>query len=897
MKKTLFFLLLSLNFAFSQQYLSHEFQNNLLEIQCDWAKFKIIPYTDDIFKVHFYPNGFNDPDEFDIVIAQPETNLEISLEESDSELILKSSKAAILINKYPLRISLIVDGKTLLEADENQWGLAYSSRIVKFKLDDDEAIYGLGGKAVDINRRNLSTVLYNQNIIGYTWPESWLNINIPFILSSNMWGLYFDGYGLNYFSSDIDVENVFKYVIEDSHMSFFMFGGDSYQELLEKYLYVTGSQKMIPLWALGYMQSKFGYYSESDTEYRIYGLHYNGFPVDVVQYDYFWFGSTEAMGDLEWAGSGWIDPKAMTKKFESNGIKSVLISEPYISQKSKNFQNFVDNEYYAVNSKTGTFHYDNVLGIPAVLIDIFNEDASNWIMKLYQEQMLKTGIHGWWLDIIEPELHSFDIIHGNQSAKQMHNKFSFEYAKGMYNMMSETFPERRPFMQYRGGWAGVQRYGMTFQIGDEERSWMGLKSQIPIVIGLSMSGSPWIGTDIGGFFNNTPIYPELHLRWFQVGTFNPIMRMHMYGIADCEPHLSPIEIRDEVKELMKLRYRLLPYNYTLIYENHVFGLPPVRQTDFYHHDNELLHNKSFQFYWGKDFFVAPVIDSGAVTKEVTLPPGKWIDYYTHEEYEGNATYILDAPLEKLPLFVRAGSIIPTAPDMLTTAMYDGDSLIVEYYPDMEYPSSEYKMYDDDGETPDAFAKGEYQLINFSSKAEANLITINLSKLGNTYKNAPNARFIEFKVFSPEFTPSSVTLNGIMLGIADEIETYKMVNNAYYFDSETNILYLKFDWNLENAEIIISDLQNSIVEVFNKIVISPNPIDDEFSISINSLKSTEISIELYDITGKNVMPASVYLLNQGSNIFNINCEALLLPKGIYILKIVSSNSIRIFKIMK
>lgn len=897
MKKIFFILIIAYNLAFSQQYVSHNFKDNVLEIQCDWAKFKIIPYTEDIFKIHFYPNGFNDPDEFDIVIAKPKSDLEINLEDLNDKMILSSEKAQLNINKFPLRISLVVNGETILEADENQWGLAYSSRIVKFKLDDDEAIYGLGAKAVDINRRNMTTVLYNQNIIGYEWPQSWLNTNIPFIASSNSWGFLADGHGMNYYNSDDNNVSSFLYVIEDSHMSFFLFAGNDYNNLIQKYNYLTGTQKLLPRWALGYIQSKFGYYSESDTEYRIYGMHQSGFPVDAVCFDFFWFGSAENMGDLEWQGSGWIDPVKMVKNFEDNGIKSILISEPYISTKSINYDELINNKYYTIDSKTGLFQKDSALGTVGVLIDIFNPDAANWIMEKYQNQMLKSGIHGWWMDLIEPELHSFNLTHRGIGAKSMHNAYSLEYAKYMYDMMLKTFTNRRPFLQFRGGWTGIQKYGMTFQIGDEKRSWLGLKSQIPIILGMSMSGSPWIGTDIGGFFNNTAIEPEMHLRWFQMGTFNPIMRMHMFGIAECEPHISPIEIRNEIKELMKLRYRLLPYNYTLMYENHVFALPPVRQTDFYDNVNLLLRNKSFQFYWGKDFFVAPVVDSGATTKEVTLPSGKWIDYYTHEEYVGNATYTVDAPLEKLPLFVRVGSIIPTAPEMLTTAMYDGDSLIVEYYPDLEYPNSEYTMYDDDGETPDAYAKNEYQLINFKAEYTDSKITINLEKDGYSYKNAPNERFLEFQVFSPDFTPSSVTLNGVMLGKADDIETYKIVNNAYYFDAESNLLYFKFDWNLENAELVISDLQNSVAEDFDAIIVSPNPIDDKFTITYNSTISSEISLELYDITGKIVMPAATYYVNQGGNKININIQDLSIPKGTYILKISTDQINYIHKIIK
>lgn len=882
---------------FSQDYKSHKFENNILEVECDWANFKFIPYTDEIIKVHFYPNDFNDEDEFEIVIANPKTNLDVSLIENVNSLRLKVNLTELLIEKKGMRLTLFYDGKAILKGTENQWKVVYQSKIVKYDILQNEALYGLGSKAINVNRRNISTVLFNQNIVGYEYGESWLNTNIPLIISSELWGIFFDGHSLNYFASDIDNKSNFQYVIEEAHMSFFLISGDSYSKILNNYLFLTGHQKMLPRWALGYMQSKFGYYSENDTEYRIYGLHQNGFPVDAVIFDFYWFGSAENMGNLEWSGDGWKDPAKMVEKFEQNGVKTILISEPFISENSKLFNEFVDNKYYTLNSKTGTYDLINAISAECALIDIFNPDAADWIMQKYANQMNYSGIHGWWLDLIEPESQSFDQIHAGKSAKVMHNMYSIKYADYMYKMMLENFPGRRPFMMYRGGWSGAQNVGLTFQIGDEKRSWLGLKGQVPIVIGMSMTGAPWIGTDIGGFFNlDSKIRPELHLRWFQFGAFNPVMRMHIYGIADCEPHLAPKEIREEIKELLKLRYKLLPYNYNLIYENHVLGLPPVRQSDFYHPENEALHGQSFQYYWGDKFFVAPVVDSGAVTKEVTLPPGKWIDYFTHETYEGNKSYTVDAPMKKLPLFIKSGSILPTAPEMLSTSFYDGDSLIVEYYPDLEYPESEYKMYDDDGETPDSYSKNLYQFLSLKSIYHESSITINLSKEGFDFNNAPKQRNIYFKIFYPDFKPGSAFLNELLLNIAEDFEVFNAFNNVYFYDEESNILHVKFDWNLENTTLLINDVVNSINgNNLENIVIYPNPFEDNFEIEINSQKDYLVNFELIDINGKSLLFYGNRNISVGTNVFKFETDNI--SNGTFIIKISSSSGVYYQKIVK
>lgn len=241
--------------AFTQEYRSHFFDGEKLTVYCDWADIEIEPYTENIVRVVLFPfqKKFHDTS-YSVILKPQKPNVLFS--EKTDRLVLKTDSLELRIPKGKFGIEYFRNGKMVAKHIENSFFQAYEIKGCRFGLRPDEGMYGLGAKAVDLNKRNINTVLYNQNVYGYTWGASWLNTNIPLILSTNNYGLYFDSHSLSYYDADLIKENTLQYNVNEGPFKYFLIGGDSFTSLLQKYWHLTGRQPMPPRWTFGFIQSK-----------------------------------------------------------------------------------------------------------------------------------------------------------------------------------------------------------------------------------------------------------------------------------------------------------------------------------------------------------------------------------------------------------------------------------------------------------------------------------------------------------------------------------------------------------------------------------------------------------------------------------------------------------------
>ncbi len=311
----------------------------------------------------------------------------------------------------------------------------------------------------------------------------------------------------------------------------------------------------------------------------------------------------------------------------------------------------------------------------------------------------------------------------------------------------------------RGGTIGLQRYSVFPWSTDVSRSWGGLAPQVTIMTQAGLSGLGYMGHDVGGFAVDTrnPEDAELYVRWLQLGLFSPMLRTH--ATFKAEPYHYP-QYEAIIKRLIADRYRWLPYNYTLAYENATKGYPLVRPLNFTEARSNAYDSISDEFLWGGDVLVAPVMTQGATRRNVTFPQGSWVDFnYPYTRYEGGSTVDYPAPLEVLPLFVRAGAFIPMADyKMSNTGDYRADRFTVNYYP-VEGVTSSFTMYDDDRISPSALADGNYRLVTFDGAcAHSGLTTIDINAAG-TYPGAPSKIRLDFAVKGVTSAPAAVSVNG------------------------------------------------------------------------------------------------------------------------------------------
>lgn len=629
----------------------------------------------------------------------------------------------------------------------------------------DGSYYGAGERGHRLNLRGDTLKMYNRQNYGYTKNDrriSQMNITMPLVVSSDGFALLFDDYAPS--ELILGESNNISYITENPRPVDFYFvnGASTVADVTEQLTSLTGRQPLPPLWSLGYITSKYGYHDEVETRGVIDTLKRNDYPVDGIVLDLYWYGKEQDMGRLAWDPEQWPTSRKMLSDLKKRGVNLVTISQPYILRNGRGIDNY--NELAAagmlMRDSTGNAPQEVKIWVgEGGMFDMSNPDTRAWLRNRYRE-LTDGGITGWWGDLGEPEVHPETGLHANGlTGRLYHNQYGNDWSKIISDLFKEEYPDRRLLTMMRGGTIGLQRYSVFPWSTDVSRSWGGLGPQITIMTNSGLSGLGYMGHDVGGFAVNrrNPEDAELYVRWLQLGLFSPMLRTH--ATYKAEPYHYP-QYEKIIKQLIKDRYRWLPYNYTLAYENATKGYPLVRPLNFTEARTSAYDSIDDEFLWGGEVLVAPVMRQGAVSRKVTFPQGKWVDFnYPYTRYEGGSTVDYPAPLEVLPLFVRVGAFIPMADyKMNNTGDYRADRFTVNYYPE-EGVTSSFTMYDDDRTSPSSLDKGEYRLITFDGAyARTELVTIDINSAG-TYPGAPSKIRFDFAVRGIKSAPEFVSVNG------------------------------------------------------------------------------------------------------------------------------------------
>lgn len=580
---------------------------------------------------------------------------------------------------------------------------------VELKLEGNGSFYGTGERGHKLNLRGDTLVMYNRQNYGYTGSDSrinQMNITMPLFLSTDGYAIVFDDYA----AAELILSDPIQYITEsDKPITYYIVVSEdgSLASLTESLTYLTGRQELPPFWSLGYITSKYGYRTQAETEGAIDTLKTQGYPVDGIVLDLYWYGKEQDMGRLAWEPTQWPDPKGMLAGLKDKGVNLVAISQPYVLRNGKGIDNYnylADNAMF-VRDSTGQAPREVEIWVgEGGMFDVSNPDTRQWLANRY-DSLTQMGIEGWWGDLGEPEVHPENSLHANGlSTRLYHNKYGNDWSEIIYDLYKEKYPDKRLMTMMRGGTTGLQRYNVFPWSTDVSRSWGGLEPQITIMTQSGLSGLGYMGHDVGGFAVDpeNPYMPELYLRWLQLGTFSPVLRTHAQQYA--EPYHYP-QLKDMTLELIKERYRWLPYNYTLAYENATKGYPMVRPLEF-HSANPTgkYDNIRDEYLWGRDVLVAPVITEGAVTRDVVFPDTDSLWYDINNEgvtYSGGTTATVSAPLNVLPIFARAGAFIPTADYDFkdNTSDYNTQTYTINYYMGPDNVISYAKLYEDDLTSP------------------------------------------------------------------------------------------------------------------------------------------------------------------------------------------------------
>ena len=615
--------------------------------------------------------------------------LKIVVKREDSTLAILDSSGKIIAEESSRALTPVeVNGEKTLHPERfvNMWGT-------------QEAFYGLGqhqagvwnyrGEAVDLSQDNT-------------------NITVPLLLSSNGYGIFWNNGSRSRFNNRFVHAFYLSSEVADSMDYYFLYGPD-FDKIIAAYRELTGQAPLFGKWAYGYWQCKNRYDSQQEilgVAHKYRDLH---IPVDNIVQDWFWW---NVMGEPVW-NKNYPDPKGMIDDLHKNNVHLMVSVWPYFRPGSPVYTDMDKRGFFIDRTVAPSFH-----PVGQALYDAFNPEARQYYWKLMNNALFKIGVDAWWLDTTEPETEAREtsILVTNKVAlgngARYANEFPLLTTTAVYQGQRSASDQKRVFILSRSGFAGSQRNAAAVWSGDVDPNWETFRRQIPAGLNLSLSGIPYWTTDIGGFVSanpDDPAYRELYVRWFEFGAFCPIFRAHGTRTTNQNEIWSyGTEAQKILTDYDHLRYRLMPYIYSSAWRVTSEGYTLMRPLVMDFRTDVRAQNIGDQYLFGPAILVNPVTEPGAATRHLYLPNAKWYDFWTGAALEGGRAIVAAAPLEHMPLFVRAGSILPLGPDVQYASEKSADPLELRIYRGAD---GDFTLYEDENDTYN-YEKNIYAIIPF-----------------------------------------------------------------------------------------------------------------------------------------------------------------------------------------
>jgi alpha-D-xyloside xylohydrolase len=577
-----------------------------------------------------------------------------------------------------------------------------------FQAPADEHFYGLGQNQegiLDLRGRTIDCKHFYDDPHGET-------VCVPFMVSSRGYGIVWDNPSDTHVYPGVNGRTLWQSKVGE-RVSFFVIVGDDADALYAGYARLTGRTPLPPKAAFGLIQSKARYASQQEVLDVAHTYRRKGYPLDIMVIDWFYW---TRMGQLDIDAAQFPDPDAMNRDLHALGIRSLISVWPRFERDSRYFDELDAKGYFLADKDGKTqdglpFRSDRA----GALIDATNPRALDWFFAHVRDNILSHGFDYLWLDETEPDLVPDGFFFKIGSGDRYHNVFPLLYIDGMSRRVRSYRPDRRVLILARAAYLGSQRTGAIFWSSDIDPSWEALRRQVPTGLNVTASGIAYWGNDIGGWqplpktssARHPPLldpsdardvvggdddYPELFTRWFEYGTFLPTLRVHgerkhteiwAYG-RQAEAILARYD---------RLRYQLIPYIYSLARRTYDSGAPFMRALWMDFPSDPKVAGIGDEYMLGPDFLVAPVTSQGQTRKQVYLPAGAdWYDFWTNARMHGGRTVTVDAPIDRIPVFVRAGSILPLGTAVPSTATPQAIERI-KVYPGRD---ADFELYDDDG---------------------------------------------------------------------------------------------------------------------------------------------------------------------------------------------------------
>lgn len=692
-------------------------------------------------------------------VAQPNEHwptVPFDLQEQANTVEIKTEQLRLVVNRNPFRLQCFDSaGQPFAQDAEPAVGWRAGAVAGWKQIEADEHFYGFGERTGLLDKLAEVKTSWTVDALDYGVLTDNMYQAIPFFMALRPgvgYGLFFNSTFWSQFDMGAEHPGVWRMETQSNELDYYIIYGPEPAKILNTYTHLTGRMPLPPRWSLGYHQCRWSYESQDIVREIAHEFRQRRIPCDVIHLDIDYMDGYRV---FTWSPKRFADPKGLLDELKRDGFKAVTIVDPGVKYEPEAdyevFDEGLNNDYF-VRKTNGQLFHGYVWPDKAVFPDFLRPEVRDWWGN-WHKTLTSLGIAGIWNDMNEPAMDDrpfgdpgnkiwfpMDAPQGptNETTThaEAHNLYGLTMAQASYQGLEQLRPTERSFVLTRSGYAGIQRWSAVWT-GDNQSLWEHLEMSLPMLSNLGLSGVAFVGADIGGFAGNATA--EMFARWMQVGMLYPLMRGHSaLSTARHEPWVFGDKVENICREYIGLRYQLLPYIYTLFWEAATTGAPILRPLLYHFPNDPKTYALSDQVMLGSSLLAAPIYRPGVEYRSVYLPEGRWYDWWSGEAFDGSTHILAHAPLERMPLYVRAGSIIPMAPVMQYVDERPLDQLTLRIWKG----TGEFTYYEDDGHSFD-YKTGAFSTTTYRVRSEGEQTIVEIGERQGNW--TPDSRQIIVEV--------------------------------------------------------------------------------------------------------------------------------------------------------
>ncbi|HEY8513846.1 MAG TPA: glycoside hydrolase family 31 protein [Cyclobacteriaceae bacterium] len=722
-----------------------------------FGKFRVTAYSGSVVRIDATRDEFDD---FSYAVTANPTEDTLAVRDNGDMLEISLPAFNVRISKYPVRFSFLThDGRVINE--DHPFGISWiGEQVTSYRrLQEGERFIGLGEKTGPLDKRGMGFQNWNTDSYGFALNADPLYCTTPFYIgihSRLVYGIFFDNSHKSFFNFGASNNQFSSFSADSGTMRYYFMHDSGVGDILRDYTWLTGRIPLPPRWSIGYQQCRYSYYPDVEVLSVARTFREKDIPADAIVLD---IHHMDEYKIFTWNKSHFRDPVRLIRELRDMGFQVVVICDPGIKvepgyhaydegMREGVFLKYPDGSPYTGQVWPGWCHFP----------DFTNPRTREWWKRLFSVYT-DLEVRGFWNDMNEiatwgnmiPENVEFSFEGNRDTMRKGRNVYGLMMARSTYEAARNQLNGKRPFNLTRAGYSGVQRYAAVWtgdNVAYDEHMLLGAR----MTSNMGLAGISFAGYDVGGFVGDA--HAKLFARWVSIGSFAPFFRGHsMINSRDSEPWSYGEEVEQIARNYIRFRYQLMPYLYSVFYESSQTGMPVQRSLAIdYTFDHRVYdHRYHNEYLFGPYLLVCP-IESSRDLARVFLPEGEWYYLYDGTRYEGNSEVAVDCPIARLPVFVKAGAILPMQPVMPNTAMTP-DVLMIHLYKGKD--ATTFLYYTDDGETFD-YLEGHYHRRAIAYVPEARTLT--LGAVEGTYPSP--VRTLRLALHGFDDIGDSIAVNGV-----------------------------------------------------------------------------------------------------------------------------------------